>query len=172
MNTLKYTDETDRSLGVAGMAISLVACDCERLLASVSLEKDEQEIQFAEEFFFAGNPRMSAKIAWNELLRQYQVAMGMMLGNIMCRSFAAGHTPDAAALRAVHDILAEMGHTHCSLEDDEIESLFNKNYGYYSRLFNHGGVLVVARDFATALRMRRRMTAGEVVEHLARLNSI
>ncbi|MDO4320780.1 MAG: hypothetical protein Q4C34_09425, partial [Bacteroidales bacterium] len=57
-------------------------------------------------------------------------------------------------------------------EDDEIDTLFNKNYRYYSRLFSHSGVLVVARDFATTLRMRRRLTAGEVFEQLSRLNSL
>ena len=36
---LKYIDETDKSLGIAGMAITLVACDCEDMLACVSLEE-------------------------------------------------------------------------------------------------------------------------------------
>lgn len=171
-NNLKYTDETDKSLGVAGMTISLVACDGENLLASVSLEDNEDAMQFAEEFFFAGNPRFSAKIAWNEMLKQYQVACGMLLGNVMCRRFAVGKGVENDLLKVVHDILADAGHTHCSLEDDEIDSLFNKNYRYYSRLFSHSGVLAVARDFATTLRMRRRLTAGEVFEQLSRLNSL
>jgi len=170
--TLKYTDETDKSLGIAGMAISLVACDGEALLASVSLEEGDDSMMFSEEFFFAGNPRLSAKIAWNELLKQYQVASAMLMGNIMCRRFAAGHGVESPLLQIVRDLLSDAGHTHCSLEDDEIETLFNKNYRYYTRLFSHGGVLSVARDLATTLRMRRRMTAGEVFEQLSRLNSL
>ena len=73
------------------MAISLVACDCEHLLAEVSIEDEDEALRMAEEFFFCGNPRISAKISWNEILRQYQITSGLMLGNVMCR--APGRRP-------------------------------------------------------------------------------
>lgn len=169
---LKYTDETDKSLGIAGMAITLVACDCEDMLACVSLEEGEESISMAEEFFFNGNPRLSAKIAWNEILKQFQVTAGMLIGNVLCRKFCKGTSPDADLLKLVHDIIVEEGARNCSLDEDESDAVYNKNYRYYNRLFMHPTVAGVARDFATALRMQRRMTSGEVIENLRRLGSI
>lgn len=169
---LKYIDETDKSLGIAGMAITLVACDCEDMLAGVSLEEGEESLSMAEEFFFNGNPRLSAKIAWNEILRQFQVTAGMLIGNVLCRKFCKGTSPDADLLKVVHDIIVEEGARHCSLDEDESDAVYNKNYRYYNRLFMHPTVAVVARDFATALRMQRRMTSGEVIENLRRLGNI
>lgn len=172
IESLKYTDEADKSLGIAGMAITLVACDGEEYLAAVSLEAEEEPLSMAEEFFFSGNPRFSAKIAWKELLKQYQVTTGLLLGNVLCRAFAAGHSPASAAIDAVREIVREEGISHCSLDKDEADSIFNKSYTYYNRLFMHPSVLVIARDFASALQERRRMTAGDVLESLRRLNNI
>lgn len=171
-NKLKYTDENDKSLGIAGMAISLVACDCEHLLAEVSIEDEDEALRMAEEFFFCGNPRISAKISWNEILKQYQITSGLMLGNVMCRALAAGHDVDKDVLQLVHDMIVSDGKTHCSLDDDETEAMYRKEYSYYYRMFSHPSVVVVARDFASTLRLQRRMTAGEVIENLRRLSSI
>lgn len=172
VSILKYIDETDKSLGIAGMAISLVACDGDEYLSAVSMEPGEEPLAMAEEFFFSGNPRFSAKIAWNELLKQYQITLAMLLGNVICRAFAAGHSPSSQVMDAVRKIACEHGAEFCELDTDEIEGLFNKNYAYYNRLFSHPTVNVVARDFAGTLRDRRRMTAGEVLEALHRLNSL
>jgi len=171
-NKLKYTDETDKSLGIAGMAISLVACDSEHLLAAVSLKDEEETLQMAEEFFFSGNPRISAKIAWNELLRQYQITSGLLLGNVMCRALSAGHGIDKDVLDFVHKLIIGDGQKYCSLDNDEAEAMYNKEYSYYYRMFSHPSVAEIARDFASTLRLQRRMTAGEVVENLRRLSSI
>lgn len=169
---LHYNDEADKSLGIAGMAISLVACDCENVLSSVSMEPDDDSLNLTQEFFFSGNPRQSARIAWNELLRQFQIASSLVIGNVLCRAHAAGHSPAKEIIDAMHGFISEQGREYCSLDDDEIEAIYNKNYQYHRRLFSHPGVMSVARDFATVLRMRRTMTAGEVFEQLSRLNSI
>ena len=66
----KYTDENDKSYGIAGMAIALLTTDSEDMLASVSLEPDDNSFEMSGEFFFATSPRMSAKLAWRDILRQ------------------------------------------------------------------------------------------------------
>lgn len=170
MEKLKYKDETDKSLGIAGMAISLVACDCENFLAAVSLDDGDESIEMAQEFFFNGNPRISAKIAWNEILRQFQVTTGLLLGNVLCRAFSAGHDVDDDVMQAVHDMIFDAGRTHCSLDDDELDALYRKEYVYYRRMFSHPQVTGIARDFASTLRLHRRMSAGEVIENLRRLS--
>lgn len=172
MKVFHYTDETDRSLGVAGMAISLVACDCEKMLAEVSVEEGAEPIRLSQEFFFSGNPRQSAKIAWNEMLRQYQVATGMLLANVLCRSRVSHKECDSELMQAIHELVSDLGHDECELDDDEINRLYSENLSYYTRLFSHRGVLTVASDFATVLRLRRTMSAGDVLEQLQRLNHI
>lgn len=169
---LKYTDDVDKSLGLAGMAITLVACDSEELIASVSMEDDEEPLEMAGEFFFGGNPRFSAKIAWNEILRQYQITMSLLLGNVLCRNLCTGRDIDNDVLQSIHEIILSEGMDNCSLEEDEIDALYNKNYRYYHNLFSHPSVGLVARDFATTLRMQRRMSAGEIIENLRRLSTI
>jgi len=169
---LKYSDETDKSMGLAGMAITLVACDCEEMLSSVSLEADEEALELAGEFFFNGNPRFSAKIAWNEIIKQFQITIGLLLGNVLCRMLCTGKKVDEGIIKSVHEFIVSEGSVNCSLEEDEIESLYNKNYKYYYSLFSHPSVGIIARDFATTLRMQRRMYSGEIIENLRRLSAI
>lgn len=159
-------------MGVAGMAISLVLNDCEDMLSAVSLNEGDDAISMAEEFFFNSNPRLSAKIAWNEILKQFQITVGMLMGNVMCRRLCAGRPVEDELLRSVREFIISEGAEQCSLENDESDALYNKNYRYYYRLFSHPGVAGIARDFAGTLRMQRRMTAGEVVENLRRLTSL
>lgn len=169
---LKYSDEIDKSLGVAGMAIALLACDGENYIASVSVEDGEDTLDFAPEAFFIGNPRFSAKIAWMQLMREYHVFSGMLLGNIMCRHIVPSKSLKNDIIDIIHDLVSEHGSQTCSLDEDEIETLFNKDFSYFRRLFSHPAVSDVARDFANTLRIQRRMTAGEVFENLSRLSSI
>lgn len=173
VSILKYKDEADKSLGIAGMAISLVACDGEEYLAAVSLRPGEEAVDMSPDFYFCSTGRYSAKIAWNELLRQYQTAMAMLVGNVLCRSVVGqGRTPAADVVDALREIARTEGADSCQLELDEADSLFNKHYAYYSRLFNHPGVMSVADEFAGTLRRLRYMTGGDVVEALRRLNSL
>ncbi len=171
-NTLKYIDERDKSYGIAGMAISLIACDCEDYLASVSIEKDEESVSMVQNFHFCGNSNLSVKNAWNDLLREFQLASCMLIGNVMCRSMLSGNILDRNSIDLIRDIIKSFGKDSLSLEDDEIESIYNKNYKYYNKLFSHPTVATIARDFATSLRMQRRMSAAEVMEELHRLNSL
>lgn len=171
MYSLRYTDEVDKSLGVAGMAIALMACDGENCVARVSLEDGDAIVEFTPEAFFACNPRFSAKIAWNQLMREFQVYSGMLLGNVMCRHIVASKSLHQELLDALHELIYEQGCDKCSLEEDELDELFNKDIRYFRRLFSHPGVADAARDFASTLRAQRRMTAGEAFEYLSRLTS-
>lgn len=167
---LRYVDEHDKSLGLTGMAISLMACDGERYLAAVSLDDVDNSFEMAEEFFFVSNPRFSAKVAWSELLRQFQISTALVLGNVLCRAYSCGTTPDQDHISAAREIVGEQGHSYCDLDDDEIDNVFNKHYRYYSRLFSHPTVASTARDIADRLVERRTMSAGELFEALQRLN--
>ena len=65
-----------------------------------------------------------------------------------------------------------VGADSCQLEDDETLRLFNKNYTYLHRVFNHYGVQSVVNDFAGELKRCRRMTRYDVIDHLRALSSL
>lgn len=169
---LRYKDENDKSLGLAGMAISLVACDCEEYLCCLSLEEGCDSFSLTQDFYVSANPSLSAKSVWNATVKQYQTVTGMLIGNVLCRAFAAGTSPSNDTLTAVRGYAVEEGAEMCALEADEVDRLFANHYNYYRRLFSHPVVLSSARDLAQALRRSRSMTAAEALDYLQRLNSL
>lgn len=172
MKSFSYTDEKDRCYGAAGMAIGLVVYDGEDLLASVSLEREPNEtVELTQDFYFAGNPGVSAKTAWAQLVKNYNIGSSMVIANMLCRYLVNRrmYLPDELR-QQLHDIVAEEGSESCSLEADEIERLFDKNYNYLTRVFSHRGVQSVAHDFVTTLGARRTLSRMDVLELLAALN--
>lgn len=165
----KYADEKDKSYGLAGMAIALISSDSEDMLAAVSMEPDEESFEMAGEFFFATSPRLSAKLAWRDLLRQYRVGGNLLLGNVLCRHFASTMSLTEDMLGELRSFMIDEGNRWCALEADEVDALYNERYNYFNRLFRHPAVSAAARDFADTLRVRRRMSAAEVLESLRKL---
>lgn len=173
-DTFSYTSEDDKCYGATGMAIAVVVYDSEDMLASISLDASpEQMLEYVDDFFFAGNPGLSAKSAWNQILKNFNLTMALTIANVMCRSMVLDRKPVADELRTrLHDVVMEEGRDTCSLDDDETERLFDKNYHYLYRIFNHQGVHGVAHDFADSLKRMRRMSRMEVVDRLRALNMI
>lgn len=172
--TLKYTDERDRCYGLAGMAMSIVVMDSEGLLAGIDMDAPADEMmKFTPDYYFAGNPRLSARMAWNHLVEHYNVTMGMLVANVLCRYYVHRReeiTPEM--LRLVHRYVVEEGNETCQLEEDEVNTLFNKQFSYMQRLFRHSGVQSVVNDFVNLLEERRHMSVSEVVEGFRALSMI
>lgn len=168
---LKYRDDDDKCYGLTGMAISMVVLDTDHLLSSISLEESPaNRLSFTHEYYFSGDPKMSAKAAWSELVKNYQATVGMLLGNVMCRSYVYSHRQlDGSMRSALLDMVEEEGRDVCSLEDDEIERLFDKLYGYMHKVFSHQGVQSVAVDFSRTLKRDRYMSRADVLENLKAL---
>ena len=171
---LRYIDEDDKCYGITGMAISLVIWDAEDVIASVRLDAEPDEVvEFVPEYYFNGNPRVSAKASWNHIVRHYQASMGMTLGNVLCRKYVHSHTELGADEKdALMKCLEDEGRETCSLESDEVEKMFNKSYSYLHRVFSHAGVHSIAHDFAKALKLQRELSRAEVVEHLRALSML
>ena len=167
---LRYTDEADKSNGIAGAVIALYACDGEQCIARISLEDGENALDFAPEAFYVCNPRFSAKIAWTQLMRDFQFFSGLFFGNVICRHRLSNRSLSQEAMEALREIVYSQGRDRCELDDDELEAWFNKDLLYYQRLFNHPTVLDAAQTLARNLRAQRRMTAGDVLEYLSRLS--
>lgn len=171
---LQYIDENDKCYGITGMAIGMVIWDAENVLSSISVDAPADEVvEFTPDFYFSGNPGLSAKVAWNHIVQHFQVSMGMLIGNLLCRSYVLHkqQVDDATRNELLH-YLDEEGKEVCSLESDEIERLFNKSYNYLYKVFNHTGVQSVAHDFARDLKAQRRMSRGVVIEHLRALRML
>lgn len=164
--TLKYIDEDDRCYGLTGMAMGVVIWDCEELLASIDLDAPAEEMmEFTPQYYFAGNPRLSARLAWNQIVEHFRLSMGLMMANVLCRNYVLHHTEvDAPTLSLMREYILEEGRDTCSLDDDEIDALFDKQLNYLHRLFSHRGVQRVADEFAATLKQQRRMSVAEVIE--------
>lgn len=168
MKTLSYRHEDDRAYGVTGMTIGLVIYDGEDMLDSVDLDADTDEmLALSNEFYFNGNPSLSAKAAWNTILRNFNLMTAMVISNAICRAVVQdGHQLSPDMRRIIHDVIAGEAADSCSLEHDEMERLFEKNYTYLNRVFNHRGVQSVARDMVARLKGVRHMSRLEVIEQL------
>lgn len=174
MDSLKYSDEKDRCYGATGMAIGLMVFDGEDMLASISIDGNPNEmVEMSPDFYFAGNPGVSAKTAWNQMLKNYNIGLGMIMANLLCRNLVKDRRQLPSEMHDfLHDLAREEGHESCSLDDDEIDRIFDKNLSYLNRVFTHRGVQSVAHDFASTLLSRRTLSRLDVLEQLSALQML
>ncbi|MDE6452733.1 MAG: hypothetical protein K2L74_05650 [Muribaculaceae bacterium] len=167
---LKYADERDKSYGVAGMAIAVVAYDCEDMLASVSIDAAPgHNLEFGNEMAFNGNPRLSAKLAWNELLKHYRLATGLLVANAMSRHYVQHRRRlPGETQRALHDVLHTCGAAdEVQLDADEVDEVLTSNYQFFDRLFQMQVVHDATHRLASDLVAQRTLSAAEVLDRLA-----
>lgn len=148
-SSLRYSDERDKTYGIAGMAITIVALDGEKYLSGISLDAEPGEhIAMSYDYGMRGNPRISAKIIWEQAVNDLRLSTSMVLGNIACRRYVLGHRPlgsaDTEAIRLA--VRSEAG-THCELDNDEADRLFDGCLSYVLRIFRHPGIQEVAHSF-------------------------
>ena len=176
MQQLRYTDEADRAYGATGMAIGLMIYDGDDLLYSIDLDAADTEtgmMELSPDFYFAGNPGVSAKTAWSQMLKNFNIGVSMLLANVLCRHLVHQREalPGELADR-LRELAREEGQGSCSLEADEADRLFDKSYNYLTRVFSHRGVQAVAHDFAAALTTRRRLSRLDALELLEALRML
>lgn len=168
---LKYLDADDKCYGVTGMAIGMVVFDSDKYLSEVTIDKEDIDcIQFAPEYY-SGSQNVSAKAAWNHLVERYQLMTGLLLSNVVCRSLVhRSENVDRKVLEQMKDIVREEGKESCSLENDEIETFFNKSYNYIWRVFSNSDIHRIAHDFARTLSSRHTLSRSDVTELLRDLS--
>lgn len=171
---LSYKNEEDKSYGVTGMAMSVVIFDGEDMFVGANLDSESGSMmEFTNDFYFSGNPGYSAKTAWNMLLKNFNLATAVVLGNVLCRRLIYEARPvDDELTRSLHEIVVDAAGEHCSLEEDEADRLFEKNYNYLRRVFSHSGMQGVAHEFAETLRKRRYMSRMDVIDRLRSLGML
>lgn len=169
--SLHYTDDRDMAYGVAGMTITLVALDGEEYFDGIDLDAPAgEQILMSHEFGIKGNPRMSAKIVWEQTLRELRLAASLALGNLTCRRYLLAHMAvRPAELDAMRDAMRHDAHYHLDMDDDETDRIFDSCRQYADRLFRHQGVADIAHSFAGKLIEKHRMSASEAIEILSSL---
>lgn len=174
MEKFRYTDDADRAYGAAGMAIGLVVYDGDDILYSINLDAEPADmLALSPDFFFAGNPGVSAKAVWTQQVKNFNLGVAMLIANVMCRHMVhSGKEVPAELARELKNLAHEEGAGACALDADEVDRLFDKCYNYLWRVFSHHGVQSVARDFAANLTSHRTLSRLEILEQLHSLSML
>lgn len=174
MEQLRYTDEHDRALGIAGVAIAMLAWDAQHLLTALSLDNETgRGVEVTPDFHFAGNPRFSARLAWQQMVKQTELSSAMIIGNTMCRWYVGRQRRLTSAINAtLRALVRDEAHAICSLDDDETDRIYTRTTEYLDRLFTHNTVATVAAHLADTLLTRRRLTASEALDELSALSRL
>lgn len=171
--TLSYLNEDDKAYGLAGMAISLAALDAMDRVAEVSLDNAGPMVTFSNQYYFSGSPSISPKATWDNLLHNYYVTSAMVISNVMARSLVRlRRDVPSDVMKKIHEEIAEEGRNVCSLEDDEIETIYDKTRSYMGRIFRNPRLHPAIEDFARTLSRRRSLSGNEIIDELRALSLI
>ena len=173
-SSLKYKDEADRSLGLAGTAIAIHVWKGQDNLIAMDLDTEPgQGLSMSPEFGFGGNPRLSARLAWQIMLKNLELTTAMVAGNVMCRSYVGNARPLSSQARAtLRALVHDEGQRACQLDDDECDRLLARILDIQQQLFSHSGVAAIARRLAADFVADRRLSAAEIADRLAALGSL
>ncbi len=171
--TLSYLNEDDKAYGLAGMAISLAALDAMDRVAEVSLDNAGPMVTFSNQYYFSGSPSISPKATWDNLLHNYYVTSAMVISNVMARSLVRlRRDVPSDVMKKIHEEIADEGRDVCSLEDDEIETIYDKTRSYMGRIFRNPRLHPAIEDFARTLSRRRSLSGNEIIDELRALSLI
>lgn len=171
--TLAYLNEDDRAYGLAGMAIALAALDAIDRVADVSLDADGPMVSFSHEYYFCGSPSISPKASWNNLLHNFYITSAMAISNLMARSYVRMHQDIPSALLA--ELRGEMvreGEDTCSLDEDEIDRIYNRSFTGMRRIFANPRLHPAIDEFADTISRRRHLSGTEIYDELRILRLI
>ena len=169
---MKYRDELDKSYGIAGMVLGLSVFDANDLFTAVTLDDSVTGgISFTPEFFFAGNPRLSPRGAWQYILGHYRISVGLAIANALCRRMVLDNESVDDKLRdELFNAAFDDGRNYCQLERDEVEPIFDEAFDNMKRLFGDSRVRKAMDAFADALQQRRTLSHIDVEDILQQLN--
>lgn len=171
--TLKYLNEDDRAYGLAGMVISLASLQAIDRVAEVSLDSDGPMVEFSHEYYFAGSPSISPKATWDNLVQNFHITTSMVLSNILARSLVRmkEEAPESL-MRSIYSEVEREGKDTCSLEEDEIENLYNNALTRASRIFRNPRLHPAVDEVARIISRRRNMSGLEIRDELHLLQLI
>lgn len=171
--TLTYLNEDDRAYGLAGMVISLASLNAIDRVAEVSIDADGPMVEFSHEYYFPGSPVMSPKATWDNLVQNFHITTSMVVSNILARSIV--RMKEEAPKEIMDEIYSEVereGRDTCSLEEDEIENLYNNALMRARRIFRNPRLHPAIDEFARVISRRRSLSGMEILDELHLLQLI
>ncbi|MCM1029152.1 MAG: hypothetical protein NC342_05400 [Pseudoflavonifractor sp.] len=173
--TLSYKDEADRAYGAAGMAVAIVVCNAEDIMLSVDLDAPSPAdmIEMDDSYYLAGQRAKSVSAAWQQLLSAYRASLIMASGNILARYMVGQHAAVGYNLRsALRKGVETDGRDTCQLDDDEIDTLFNRTFDYLTRVFSHPTVGSVTTSLVDRLIEERHIGRTDLLAALHLLSRL
>lgn len=171
--TLTYLNEDDRAYGLAGMVISLASLNAIDRVAEVSIDADGPMVELSHEYYFPGSPVVSPKATWDNLVQNFHITTSMVVSNILARSIV--RMKEEAPKEIMDEIYSEVereGRDTCSLEEDEIENLYNNALMRARRIFRNPRLHPAIDEFARVISRRRSLSGMEILDELHLLQLI
>ncbi|MDE6078087.1 MAG: hypothetical protein K2G29_10175 [Muribaculaceae bacterium] len=171
--TLSYLNEDDRAYGLAGMVISLASLHAIDRVAEICLDSKGPMVEFSHRYYFAGSPSMSPKASWDHLVQNFHLTTSMVVANVLARSVV--RLKEDAPASVMDEIFSEVereGRDTCSLEDDEIENLYNNALQRARRLFRNPRLHPAIDELVKVISRKRRLSGMEIADELHLLQLI
>lgn len=171
--SLSYLNEDDRAYGLAGMMVALANLDAIDRVATVSIDSDGPMVEFSHAYYFSGSPSISPKSTWDNLVSNFHITTSMVVGNILARSLVRlkEEAPEDV-MKEVYSLIEEEGKETCSLENDEIERLYEHTLSRAMRVFRNPRVHPAIDEFARVISRRRSLSGREIFDELHLLQLI
>ena len=165
--SLTYLNEDDRAYGLAGMVISLASLDALDRVAQVCLDAEGPMVEFSHAYYFVGSPSISPKSTWDNLVQNFHLTTSMVVSNILARSLVRlkENVPEQV-MRQIYEEVEREGKDTCSLEDDEIENLYNNALRRSQRIFGNPRLHTAIDEFARVISRRRLLSGMEIMDEL------
>ena len=171
--TLAYLNEDDRAYGLAGMVISLASLHAIDRVAEVSLDTDGPMVEFSHRYYFPGSPSISPKASWDNLVQNFHLTTSMVVANVLARSVVRlKEEAPSDVMDKIYDEVEREGRDTCSLEDDEIENLYNNALQRARLLFHNPRLHPAIDEFARVISRKRHLSGMEIADELHLLQLI
>lgn len=157
MVTLKYKDEDDRAYGLGGMVVSMYLLENDKYIDSISLDAEADDgFRFTADFFHLPNPNLSPKAVWSDSLSRFNLLNSLLVSNLMSRALVRrSERVSREIYQLLMDKLMDEGRELCSLDNDEIKELYNKNFSYFHDVFSNATVASTVRGIVDTLKRER-----------------
>lgn len=171
--TLSYLNEDDRAYGLAGMMIALANLDAIDRVATVNIDNKGPMVEFSHAYYFSGNPSISPKSTWDNLVSNFHLTTSMIVGNILARSLVRlkEEAPEEI-MKEIYSTVELEGKETCDLEKDEIERLYGHALNKALRIFRNPRVHPAVDEFARIISVKRSLSGREIFDELHLLQLI
>ena len=171
--SLAYLNEDDRAYGLAGMMVALANLDAIDKVATVSIDTDGPMVEFSHAYYFSGSPSISPKSTWDNLVTNFHITTSMIVGNVLARSLVRlKEEAPQDVLKEIYSQVEEEGKATCSLENDEIEKLYDHALSRAMRIFRNPRVHPAIDEFARIISVKRSLSGREIFDELHMLQLI